>query len=126
MNKKLTEGQAQSIIDRVAAGEPQKKLAAEYGVSPASISKLIRGESWPDLSRPEGGVVRQRRTKLSAEDVQVILARLMNREKPGDIATDYQVTRQAIADIHKGKTWKHIPRPKAPEPTIRRRRVWEQ
>ena len=50
-----------------------------------------------------------------------MLARLAT-EKPSSVARDYGVTRQAIADIGRGKTWSHIPRP---EPTRRRRKVWE-
>lgn len=126
MNKKLNAEQAQAIVHRACAGETQKKLAAEYGVSTAAVSKLIRGLSWPELERPEGGVVRQRRTKLTPEDIRAIHLRLIAHEKPGEIAQDYGVTRQAIVDIQKGKTWAHIPKPGAPSPAPRRRRVWEQ
>jgi len=121
MNRRLTEDQAQSIIDRVAAGEPQKRLAEEFGVTPSSVSALISGKSWPNLSRPKPPQVVVRNCKLSPADIPIILSRLANQETPASIATDYGMTRQAIADIRRGKTWGHIPRPVA-----RRRRVWEQ
>lgn len=123
MNKRLTRDQAQSIIHRVAAGEPQKTLAEEFGVRPSTISNLVRGKSWPDLERPEPANVVVRGSKLRPEDIPVILARLAAREKAAAIAEDYGVTRQAIADIGKRKTWAHIPKPEAPAP--RRKRVWE-
>lgn len=123
MNKRLTEEQAQSIVDRVAEGETQKKMADEFGIKPSTVSNLIRGKSWPDLDRPDPPEVCVRGCKLSPADIPIILTRLANREKPKDVATDYGVTRQAIADIKRGKTWGHIPRPVTPRP--RRRKVWE-
>lgn len=123
MNKRFTEDQAQSIIDRVAKGEQQKKLAAEFKVRPSTISNLVNGRSWPDLDRPDPPEVRVRGCKLTAADIPIILARLEAREKAKDVAADYKMTRQAIADISRGKTWKHIPRPVVAKP--RRRKVWE-
>ena len=122
MNQKLTAPQAQDIINRHAAGEMQKNLASEYLLSPAAVSKIIRGQTWPNLVRPEEAP-RQRRCSLNAADIPVIHQRLMDREKPAAIAKDYGVTRQAIADIQKGKTWSHIPKPVKVQT---RRRVWEQ
>ena len=125
MNRKLTAEQAQSILDRVAGGELQKNLAAEFEVSAATISKLVRGLSWPELRRGEPRP-RQRRTKLREEDIPVIRRRLAAREPASVIAKDYDVTRQAIADIGKGKSWAHVPQDAhAPPPGARRRRVWE-
>jgi len=121
VNKRLTSDQAQAIIDRAAEGELQKDLAAEFGVSPSAISNIVKGKAWPDLDRPDPPAVRVRGAKLKAEDIPTILARLAT-EKPSSVARDYGVTRQAIADIGRGKTWSHIPRP---EPTRRRRKVWE-
>jgi len=123
MNQRLTKDQAQSIINRVAAGEPQKTLAAELGVTPSTVSNIVKGKSWPGLERPSPPLVVVRGSKLKPEDIPVILTRLAKGEKPSTIAKDYRVTRQAIADIKRGKTWVHIPRPVITSP--RRRRVWE-
>ena len=120
MNRKLTAEQAQTVIDRVAAGEPQKKLAAEFGLTPSGVCSIVNGKSWPDLARPEPPLVVVHNCKLTPADIPVILARLANLDSPAEIAADYGMTRQAIADIRRGKTWSHIPRPAA-----RRRRVWE-
>jgi len=123
VNKRLTEDQAQSIIDRVAEGESQKNLAAEFKITAGAVSNLVKGKSWPDLDRPDPPDVTLRGCKLRPTDIPVILLRLRGREKPKDVALDYGVTRQAIADIGRGKTWSHIPRPEVEKP--RRKKVWE-
>ncbi len=43
---KLTSLQAVTIRIRVANGEAKKAMAREYGVDPASIRSLIRGDTW--------------------------------------------------------------------------------
>ena len=122
MNQRLTQDQAQDIIRRVAEGETQKKLAAEYGVCPSTVSNLVSGRSWPNLERPQTPNTKIRGAKLKPEDIPVILVRLAT-EKSATIAADYGVTRQTIDNIKRGKTWAHIPRP---QPTTRqRKKVWE-
>jgi hypothetical protein len=123
VNKRLTEDQAQTIIDRVAEGEQQKILAAEFKVTAGTVSNLVKGKSWPDLDRPDPPEVTLRGCKLSSTDIPVIRVRLANLEKPAAVATDYGVTRQTIANIGLGKTWRHIPLPEPEKP--RRKRVWE-
>lgn len=46
---KLTEAQAIEIKRRGGAGEVHTRLAAEFGLSQASVSALVRGETWPHL-----------------------------------------------------------------------------
>ena len=43
---KLTKLAARLIRDRVAAGEAQKALAAEFGVSRATVCLLVGGKRW--------------------------------------------------------------------------------
>lgn len=124
MNLKLDEATAQAILDRIATGESQKNLAIEFGVSPSTISNLVAGKSWPHLRR--GGTSKTRHgTKLTAADIVVILRRLQAGEKPSQVALDYGVTRQAIANIKKGKAWGDVPRPEVVVPRPARRKVWE-
>lgn len=122
MNFRLDAHTAQTILNRVAAGEPQKKLAHEYKVSPATISNLVAGKSWRHLQRSPVKVIR-RGTKLALEDIKAILQRLSTGEAPSKIALDYGVSRQSIANIKKGKAWKDVPRPEVTRPA--RRKVWE-
>lgn len=123
MNKKLDQTTAQAIVARVAAGEMQKALANEFQISPAAVSNLVAGKSWPNLPRPTTRVPR-RGTTLAPADVSEILLRLQAGEKPGKIAADFKVTRQAVANIQKGRAWADIPRPEAPQRPARRK-VWE-
>lgn len=124
MNLKLDATTAQAILDRVASGEKQKDLAVEYQVSPAAISNLVKGKSWPHLLRNRTAPPR-RGTKLTPEDIRAILQRLQAGEKPSKVALDYGVTRQAIANIKKGRAWKDVPRPEVAPPRPARRKVWE-
>jgi len=123
MNKKLDQDTAKTILTRVAAGEKQKDLAGEFKISPAAVSNLVAGKSWPSLARPDTKVPRHG-TTLAPADVVEILRRLQAGDKPVKIAADYKITRQAVANIQKGRAWTDIPRPEAPQRPARRR-VWE-
>lgn len=46
---KLTEEQVAEIRKRCSEGEPQKRLAAEFGVSDSNISFIINGKSWSHI-----------------------------------------------------------------------------
>ena len=48
-NAKLTNGQAEEILERARSGDRVGRLAAEFGVSHATISNLIRGVYWRRL-----------------------------------------------------------------------------
>ena len=43
---KLTQAEVDQIRARVAAGEIQRRLAAEFGVSPATINLIKQGTTW--------------------------------------------------------------------------------
>ncbi len=43
---KLTPAGVAAIRNRVAAGETQRSLCVEYGVSPMTISRAVRGKTW--------------------------------------------------------------------------------
>jgi HNH endonuclease len=45
-NAKLTESSVRSIRARYLAGEPAKKLAAEFGIVPDYVSQLARRKAW--------------------------------------------------------------------------------
>ena len=124
MNLKLDATTAQAILDRVAMGSKQKDLAAEFGVSPSAISNLVAGKSWRNLRRSVPSKTRHG-TKLTSADIEVILRRLQAGEKPSQVALDYGVTRQAIANIKRGKAWGDVPRPEVVVPRPARRKVWE-
>lgn len=47
---KLTESDVREIRSRVAAGEPQLRLAREKNVGPAAIFKIVRRERWKHVT----------------------------------------------------------------------------
>lgn len=51
---KLTEADAIQIIDRAAKGELTIRLAIEFGIERSAVQRLLRGETWKHLARPEG------------------------------------------------------------------------
>jgi len=46
---KLSEADAQDILNRAAAGERQRDIAALYGVSNRTVSAIVTGVSWKHL-----------------------------------------------------------------------------
>jgi hypothetical protein len=46
---KLSWRAVRTIRRRVAAGEVQRRLAREYGVSPATLCRIIKGKAWKDI-----------------------------------------------------------------------------
>jgi len=121
---KLTEDQAREILTRLASGERQKDLAAEYGVTPSCLSHLAHGTSWTHL----GGVTtpdpprgsKRASAKLTEGDIPVILGRVERGESLAAVARSYGVSRTTIAKVWHGETWTHAPRPER-----RRRAVYE-
>ena len=51
-NKRLTPEMVKLIRERRACGAPQKSLAAQYGISEAYVSTIVRGLAWPDAPGP--------------------------------------------------------------------------
>jgi len=50
-NAKLTEKQAQRLLQKYALGSTQKELAQEYGLHPMSVHKIVAGKKWAHLQR---------------------------------------------------------------------------
>ncbi len=121
---RLTEAQAQAVIERVAGGERSKDLAVEYGVSTSTISRIINGQTWGDLTRPQRKPLK-RATKLTVDDVLAIKERLQRGDRLVDIARDHEVTGPAISAIRDRRTWAEVTLPERPVPHQTRRRVWE-
>lgn len=102
---KLTENQVAEIRRRLEAGEQGKKLAAEYDMSKASISKIRQNKTWvhvDDCKAPEG------RAKLTENQVREIRAMLANGDTNPSIAAAFEVTPSLIRHIRSGKLWKGV------------------
>lgn len=108
---KLTEQQVREILTRVSAGELQKKLAEEFGVTPSCISHLVRGTSWGHLKgvklSPRRGSLRPS-SKLTEADIPEIKKRIQRGESMAAVARAYGVGRTTIAHIWHGRRWTHV------------------
>lgn len=50
---KLTDDAVRDIRQRVEAGEVQRRLAEEYGVSPSTINLIVKGRHWTHVAEAE-------------------------------------------------------------------------
>lgn len=95
------------------AGEFQRDLAAEFGVTEASMYAIAAGKTWNHVGTPMNGVGkkgdRNGRHKLHESDVIAIKIRLASGEGGSAIARDYGISKDAISNIKTGKTWRHLP-----------------
>ena len=49
---KLTADNVREIRHRIAAGEREKDVAPDFGISPGNVNHIIRGETWPHVDGP--------------------------------------------------------------------------
>ncbi len=110
---KLTSEQSLEIIRRSLAGERNKTLAEDYGVSPATISKLVRGLRWNGLqgarrtqSRLEG--TGNHLAKLTEAKVREIRTAREHGMPYRQLAEQYGVAPSSILAVIQGRTWKHV------------------
>jgi DNA-binding NarL/FixJ family response regulator len=127
---KLTEAEVRAIRRRTAAGERQKDLAAEFHVSPSSISKIANGKSWAHLG-PTPGPLKARgsdrpASKLTEGDIAPICQAIRRGLGVRAVARHYGVSPATISKIWSGLTWTHVPRPGSPSESPPRKRVWER
>jgi uncharacterized protein YerC len=90
---------------------PSRAVAADYGVSQATISAIWRGDSWGGIGdsltrhgRRRGS--RHALAKLTEADIPNIRA---DSRKQRDIAKEYGVDQQIIGRIKRRLIWAHVP-----------------
>jgi hypothetical protein len=102
-NAACTESMVREIIERRADGALLSELAADYGVSEANLSSIVRGESWghvrvdPAVRRRAAGVCGNR--KVSDEQVRAIRARVAGGESQVSIARELGVSPSLISRL---------------------------
>ena len=108
----LSEADVQDIRRRLRAGEPQRNVAEDYGVTQANISaiKLRRSWAWlPDESGTEPmGKSPMAFHKLQPAQVREIRRRLRAGEIRERLAAEFGVHWNTINDIARGKSWRHL------------------
>ncbi len=94
------------------------RIAAIFDVHKSTVSRAVRGKSWPHVPQRPGTDIRQnnlprgvghRSAKLKDEDIPVI--RRMKLEGMGyaSIADVFDVRPFTIKCVCLGRTWKHVP-----------------
>ena len=121
---RLCESDILPIFEAVACGRRVEDIATGLNVHRASIGRVINRKTWDHVNIPDV-VVHQaqinyhsrrretlrsdpRVTTLSAHDVAIIKARLLDGETGASLARKYGVTDTTIYAIKTGKNWKDI------------------
>ena len=97
--RKLTEKHVREIRKRLRAKERKDEIAADYGVSAATIYDIARGKIWKHLGGKVRGHERQRghnARKLTSEQVKEIRRRYDGGEGSTTIAKDFGVSASTI------------------------------
>lgn len=113
----LSDDDVRAIRTRAASGEPYPDIAADYSLSPESVSNIARGKTWSHVvsdvapAAPRGGVkgANNKRALLTEADIPVIRARAKAGDLAKDIAADYGVHKHTIYLIIWRKNWAHVP-----------------
>jgi len=110
-NAVLTQAQARAIL---GDARPYTAIAADYGVTPMTVSDIKNKHSWKHLNNEAKKAPRKQpnrsgekcyTAKLTADNVLFIRAS-DNRGK--DLALKFNVTPATISDIRKRRSWAHI------------------
>lgn len=122
---KLTEDDVRQILHRAADGESRSDLATAFGVSDATIGRIVKRVIWWRVEIPtsiEAKLVDYRtqlnnrfargeygrRTKLNRDDIRRIRSECAGGRKVQDVAAEYGVTPAYISSIKLRRTWKHV------------------
>lgn len=113
---KLTDAQVQEIWQRLADGQTEQQIAAEFSVSGMVISRIKTGQQWTHVKvaddtrdtvkkgMPHG--TQHWKVKLTADQVREIKRRLADGYRNGAaLAREYGVDPKTISDIKRGKNW---------------------
>lgn len=82
----------------------QAELAARHSVDIATISRLLRGETYADVGGPisDGALTRPRSTKLDPRELDYVLS---STDGHSELARRYGVSRQLIQQLRRRWGW---------------------
>ena len=110
-NSKLTAKQVMAILVRLKNGERGVALAAEYGITPTTISDIGRGKTWTYVggtrrTNPNRGI-KNGRSKLTEEQVRQI-REVAGTDSDSHIARQYGVSTETVRRVRIGSHWRSI------------------
>lgn len=111
-NARLTWEIVTEIRRRHAAGERQKDLAREFGVTPGAVAHIIHGRQWvrgPEdlaITSPRGQAGSSNpQAKLTQAQAEEIRRRYASGERQKDLAAVFGVAPSAISAIVRNRRW---------------------
>lgn len=117
-NAKLTDASVQEMIRLYQTGATQQEIADRFQITQVHVSRIFRGTRWQHITnapgtRPPGATgSRNARTKLSADDVQIIRERYAGENvSQQSLADEYGVSQNAISSVIRGRTHTTISEP---------------
>lgn len=124
-HKKLSNCQAQEVIDKLIDGCSVRDLAVEYNVKEYIIKAIKYNESYRFIDRkgyfPEKN---KKRSKLTDEEVINILTDINNGEKICLILKKYSIGRKLLNKIRNNENFQHINRDKFINTSVRKRKIY--
>lgn len=115
---KLTDADVIAIRKAASAGEIYKAIGERFGISRANVSNIVLGNTWKHLAPAEsnrGGREHENSKLTSAQAVEIVKTRAMG-EPTKALAARYGVSRGAIENVLRGKTWSYATGVKFHEP----------
>jgi group I intron endonuclease len=120
----LTENDVRCIFVATAGGEHTKHIAARYGVSVATVGRIITRNTWWSVEIPKDILESAQKmyknqrtqslratrsvTKLLPYQVSVIKRRLINNEVGSSIALEFGVKPETVYAIKAGRIWADV------------------
>ena len=99
MDRVLTESGVRELVQLYDAGEDLLSLAERYGVTRATVSRIITGHTWTHIT---GGVNRSRAGQATECRVAYIESRLRDGcRSPAIIGRELGISRQAVSKLIK-------------------------
>lgn len=111
---KLTEARVVEIIRLLQAREPQRTIAARYGISQRMVSLIATRRKWrhvlPDEVIPSGPRTGEDNghAKLTEAQARAIKRRAQSGEELAAIAADFEVAPSTVSAIKRGERWHHL------------------
>jgi hypothetical protein len=99
----LTNAQVVEIRERFAAGEMQRELGAEFGVTQCVVSAIVRGKWWRHVGGPITHRKGHRPRKLSDAQVAALRARVAEGVSQRKASAEFGISNQLVSDIVNNK-----------------------
>ena len=102
---KLSEADARKVLELVAQGVKQTRIAQMLGIGPMQVSRIKRGHRWTHL-RPGDQPWPKERKFITSEQAAEIMKRLDSGESQYSIAQAFGISQPHVSALKRGKVAK--------------------